>query len=415
MDAWFIKKEVKDLESLDVQLILFHTDKNPYEMSLYRHIYEEQSFDNYFVNKLYGKLMIKEMKQLFTTDYDKMRELIDRWFGDTQQIEDVVNYLQSFHMNELASKEQFERYAAAVAYLTTKSKTQHGQTMLQRLLYLGNLEESVRKYQIDLEELKKLILSIISDVTIDPLLYELRQLLYLTKNNVRNDESYLIKTSDIWPKIKTQFMQVLKKPNEEIKEEEKLGYLYHCVDHLDEHRKIVLDKDCCKAYRRYLNSHPQYYVGQFVRLAKESSMSDFNSIGCEPFWNQIFSGREDFERFIRKCKDEGVENSVRALNFMEIYAANDYEVIEFHHQGDVQEKIDKDLVEEVDKLRQLQSIERTLEAVMRDENMEGEKLRAELEKLLRAVNEIDLHITLREELYKSLDKVVGADEKLQAF
>ena len=413
-DALFIKKEAcesKELKSLDLQTMLFHTDDYPYQESLYRHIYEEQSFDNYFVNKLYGKLMIKEMKQLFEVDYDKMCKLIDKWLEDNQQIEDVVNYLQSFHMNELASKEHFEHYANAVAYIATKTGTQHGQMMLQRLLFLENLEESVAKYGIDLGEYKKQILSILCDVSIDPLLYELRHLHYFAMNHVMDNETELIKTNDIWPIIKTRFIHILESVDEQISDEDKLGYLYNCIDHLDQQRKIVLDKDCCNAYRKYLEKHPHYYVQQFVRLARESAISDFNSIGCEPFWNQIFNGEEDFYRFMKKSKDDGIENSIRVLNFMEIYAANDYAVIEFHHQGSVQEKIDADLDEEVDKLHRLQSLDKTYEDLLKDENMEGVKLRVELEMLLQKVIEIDLHIALREKLYKSLNEIVGFDKK----
>lgn len=359
-DGLFLRKEVNesaDIKSLPLLRLLFACE-GVYNEPLYRHIYQKQSFENYFINKLYNSLTIKEMRRIFDVEYAEMRTLIDTWLESEQQANDFSNYMQFLRMGNMESKEMFMKYATTAAYYVSKSQGNHGSTTLNRLIYRENLEIYLPKYGVDEALYKARMISILSDEAIDSNLSVLRQMHCLYKNKAKQEQLYIIKDADIWPYIKDWFIQIV--DNNDLSEENIYAYLLQCIDHLDVDKKVILDKDCCEAYREHVTDKPEYYVEHFVRLGMESSDPEWNMIACEPFWNQIFGDIENLKAYAESCKNKGVNKIERMLNFIEIYVSNNCQSIELQHQGLVKEKIEADLVEEVKKLHALQDIEKKL-------------------------------------------------------
>lgn len=405
-DGLFLKKEVAESKKIKCLPILKHlfVCEGVYNEPLYRHIYQEKSFENYFINKLYGSLTIHEMRKIFDVDYAGMRALIDEWLKDEQQAKDFSNYMQFLRMDGFDSKDMFMKYATAAAYMATKSQGNHGSIILGRLLYAENLERCVKKYALDIEGYKKELLEILSDTSIDPLLSDLRMRHYLYKNKAKQEPLYILGDTDIWPIIKNRFMELCGK-QENIAETELYAYLQQCVDGLDKASKIILDKECCEAYRKHVENSPDHYVRSFVRQVMESSDPEWNMIGCEPFWEQIFGNIENLKEFAQRCKEQGVDSGLRMCNFIELFEAHGYQPIEFQHNGVVQEKIDGDLKKEAEMLHVLQLIEKKLNnALKRIKKTESLKKRAE--EFKKIVEENFLPVNFRADLLSRINDIL---------
>ncbi len=144
-----------------------------------------------------------------------------------------------------------------------------------------------------------------------------------------------------------------------------LEVLYNCIDYIEENtnRTIHLDKEACALVRKLIEENPEEYLKTFVRLEAVSNSSEWNGITGEPFWAQIFAGDLDstqtervevvFRAFIFSDKFDGLDKIITVRNFWELYENNNYQAIQFEGQGNVQEKIDRGLVEEKKQLDQI--------------------------------------------------------------
>ena len=135
-----------------------------------------------------------------------------------------------------------------------------------------------------------------------------------------------------------------------------------------------------------------------MHLGGASSNPDWNSIVCDVFWKQIFESETDVESFIAYCNANSVEFAEVAGNFWELYKANDYKPIEFQDQGNVQEKIDGNLIEEMTKLNQMKAIEAEIAKVPNSKDgLEAEMVEKHLQTLsdsLKSLESIKLYIRL---------------------
>ena len=68
--------------------------------------------------------------------------------------------------------------------------------------------------------------------------------------------------------------------------------------------------------------------------------------------------------FIYDKKLDTVTNIERARNFWKLYENNGYEAIEFQNQGSVKEKIENNLVSEVEMLNEILSIESQINSLV---------------------------------------------------
>ena len=153
-----------------------------------------------------------------------------------------------------------------------------------------------------------------------------------------------------------------------------------------------------------INRNPNYYIRHFVR----SNLEEVGTVGCDPFWKQIFGNEDGFLSFVEKCMEDNIPRAKRVSNFWRLYKANDMKPIEFNFQGNVQEKIDSDLYKEVEMLEKIEEIQRQVEKIPNssiDQEL-GEDLLSELDK-------IKLNISLvgkvKEKIRSLMDHSVSSD------
>lgn len=107
-----------------------------------------------------------------------------------------------------------------------------------------------------------------------------------------------------------------------------------------------------------------------------------------------------------------MEGAEVAGNFWELYKANDYKPIEFQDQGNVQEKIDGNLKEEIAKLTQLKAIEAEIAKVPESkDDLEAEVVEKHLQTLsdsLRSLESIKLYIRLNGKIREEIERKKSA-------
>lgn len=384
-------------------------EKNGYDSGYsgesYKRIFDVQSFDNYFVNQIYGSMRIQEMESAFYGEIQIAYSRIDEWICNDNQLNDFIAYLYNFDMDKFNNDVCYLRFTDLVTYLAVKKPNTRAYWLFLRLIYLSNLDGYDKKYNLDFEDYKKRLLDAITDISKDDALQLIRRMHYSFRTFEMKDDEELIKDSDIWPIIKNQFINTIQSCESE---DSAIEWLYQCVDHLESpSRKIILDGECLEAYKKRIMAYPEAYVRKFVRLGYISSSVDFNSIACEPFWEQIFDNAKQFEIFVSKCETASVEKIGVVRNFWNLYEANNYKPIEFEDQGNVQDKIDKGLELEVTYLKHLRKIQQNVSEIpdvadglsAKDKQNYQEALRA----ILTELNEVKLYISLNGDIRKEIE------------
>lgn len=391
----YIKKDVTD--ELDIYPILtrLFLDNERAIGESYRHIFEVKSFERYFVNQMFGALRITEMATLFYEEFDEACRKIDQWIVDDKKRNDLYEYLSNYRMTKLASSEEFSRYADIIAYFSAKVPEPRVYWLFSGIINKKNIDDYYcSKYQTDSESLKNSILSIITDDSNKPN-YVLLQSLHADYRMHDNGVEYLIDDDDIWPRLKSAFIDKVK--NESVGKS-MMTMLYKCIDQMElPSRRVVLDKECLTAIREKIEGDPSYYIKHFVRLGAVSSSPNFNSIVCEPFCAQIWENYENVKKFIKECKRNKIEGGTLSYNFWRIYEQNDYKPIEFDNQGDVQSKIDNNMSEEVVELESLLRLQTEVEKIPSDVVPRESKVKIEYEeKLLAMKKEIEgIHLYIK--------------------
>ena len=410
---YYLKKDIDEeckIKSLLVKLFPKQDERSGYSGETYKHIFDAHSFDNYFVNQIYGTMRIGEMKSIFHCTITEAYRKIDEWVKNENQLNDIIAYLYSFDMDSFDSGEYYLRFADVIAYFAVKRPESKAYWLFMRLIYLSNLDGYDRKYNLNMESYKKRLLDIIVDVEKDVNLQLVRRIHSAFQTHEIKEDEQLIKDADVWPSIKSQFLKLC--PEFDDLQVMK-GWLYNCIDHMEKpSRRIILDRDCLNACRQRIIAHPDIYIKGFVFLGGMSSNPEFNTIACEPFWEQIFGDAMKFEEFISDCETKGVENMSLVRNFWELYKANNYSQIEFNHQGNVQEKIDCGLNKEANLLKQGQDIWSGINSLTRitDESSQEEiKERiGVVQEAITKLDEINLNIAWLFDIRKELGTILDS-------
>lgn len=408
-ENFYLKKDLDtSLNILSVLKSLFPTDGKSIIQS-YKHIYSVQSFDNYFVNRIFASLRIKDMKELFLLDWEDVIKRISEWIKDGKS-KDLIDYLDSKDNYTFESIALYLRYVDIIAYYACLLPTSRAYWLFIRNIYIQNLDDINRRYHFSLIDFKSHLINLIKKY--DTKLTLMADIHMRYKTSQRNEDDYLIKDNDIWPFFKTSFIQAASEVDTD--EQWLLNMLYSCIDSMEEEtRKLKLDSDCLNVYRKRVEEKPSYYIKNFVRLGMISSSLEFNTVACDPFWPQIFGDDSQFEKFVNECRGRKIEKADLVSNFWQLFKANDFNPIEFDNQGNVQQKIDSNLVEEVRKLEEMKRIENMvsqipdkIDSVSDDNKTQYKQL------LLQYKNELD-NIKLYISLNGRLQKVI--EEKLKIF
>lgn len=403
-EVWYLKKDIdEDAKAiLPVLHHLFPVDGD-FQSEKYRHIYDMKSFDNYFINQISGALRIEKLNSVFYEKREDVFVQIDRWLENEDEMNDLVAFLSSKNMDEFANGALFLRYAEVVTYLATRYQSSRTMPLFYRLIYKPNLDGYKDKYNLVLDDYKESLLNIISDIKNDDNLSLAKRIHYGYVTLELNHKEELITDEDIWPTIKSYFISTAINDNEE----KIISWLYDCSVQMElPSRMIRLDSDCLKKYKEHITKAPEYYLSKFVRLGMQSNNPEFNTVSCEPFWRQIFGNETDFENWLTGCLAKKIERSSLVDNFWKLYKANGYNPISFENQGNVQDKIDSGLVEEVKMLTQLQGIENRVSQIpFYSEELSSDDLDSNKEKLsqlLDSLGNIKLYIKLNGSIRETL-------------
>ena len=398
----------KQIEGIDVINSLFPRKDSQIEQS-YHHVYEVQSFDNYFVNQIYASLRTRDMLTIFHQPINDVYRQLDQWLANEEEATDIVAYLNSFDMDNFLNGDFYRRYVNLVTYVAIKRPQSRAYWLFLRVIYKNNLKGYDKKYSLNLDDYKQFVLKILLDKNIDPLYTMLRAMHMNFVTGELHDDDELIQDND----IKTSLFQAFSEATEsEIDEEELKSWLHNCANKMETGtRKIILDADCAKKYRTHIEQKPVWYIKNFVHLGGVSSNPDWNSVACDGFWKQIFASEKDLVDFIKKCKEAGLEGAMAANNFWPIYKANEYKPIEFDNQGNVQDKIDNNLEVEVQKFGQLQAIETKISNIPESKDgldqKEITKYLGDLADCQKSLDEVVLYIKLNGDVRKNIERKIA--------
>lgn len=395
----------KQIEGIEIIDTLF-PKKDGQVGQYYHHIYDVQSFDNYFVNQIFASLRIKDMQNLFHKPIGEAFLQLDEWLKKEEEASDVVAYLNSLDMDNFKNGDFFKRYANLIVYVAIKLPQSRAYWLLLRVIYNKNLDGYDKRYGLNLAEYKQSILDVLLDNKIDPLFTMLRAMHMNFVTGELQDSEELIQDGDIKPCLFDAFKNAI---NSEIDEKKLKGWFHNCADRMETgSRKIILNEECVKSYRKHLGSKPEWYIRNFVFLGGTSTNPDWNSVACDGFWKQIFGSDAEIEAFIAKCKTENLDGAHVAYNFWELYKANDYCQIEFQDQGNVQEKIDGNLETEYAKLIQMKTIGADVDKVPESkEGLDSEvvaKHKKTLSDSLKSLDSIKLYIKLNRKLREEIQR-----------
>lgn len=399
-NIWYIK-DTNDTNSqiLPILELLFPKDNksigNPY-----KHIYEVESFDNYFVNQIYASLRIRDMQALFSLEWNEVVSIIDRWYHSKENSKDFIDYLDSRNMNNFNEK-TFLRYAEIVAYIVCKLPDSRAYWIFLRITNMDNLKGYEKKYDLSFDFYRNRLLDILKNN--DSNLTIISRLHVEYKTSDINEHEELIKDDDIWPHIKEKFILAAKDP---ITDDNWLIDLLHkCIFSIEiPSKRSILDSECLKVYRSRIEKSPAFYIKNFVFLGGYYTHPEYNNVACEPYWRQIFENETQFEAFLTECRDKQIEKSDLVWNFWQLYKANEFKPIQFENQGPVNEKLESNLVDEVNKLEKMKRIERLVsqlpDSISEESKIEDKQL---LLKCKKELDDINLYISLNGRIKKTIE------------
>lgn len=405
---------MKDLDSklkiLPVLSILFPDDvlEEKVVNELPYHIFNVNGFDNYFVNKIYSVLRIRDMEQLLSLEWIEAIDTINEWIRDARELKDFTNYLDFYDMDKIKDGKSYMRYSEMVTYLACKVSGSRAYKLIVKVITIQNFEEYAKKFGFDFYSYKERLLDMIKNE--DVKVNVISRLHADFKNSRIKEEEVLIKDADIWPYMQEKFIQATKDTASDgvwLRD-----FFHRCIVQIDEKpiAYVELDLECMDAYRDCIMNNPNLYIPTFVTLGGWSPRPDLNSVTCDEYWLEIFLDETHLESYLSRCCAENVEKSDLAWNFWQLYKANDFKPISYRDQGPVQAKIDNNLVDEVKKLDRMRHVEEEILKVPDDTNSLSADEKAEYKQnLLRCKKELEdikLYISLNGTLNRLIDEKI---------
>lgn len=284
-----------DAKSSDVIETLFPTYDNTLMLGIpedYKSIRFETSFHKYFENYVHGILSVEQMEKVLdpATNNTEVEQILADWNADNA-IQDLLNYLDFKDLFSHGSKSRFERYVDILFWITSYVNPY---IHIARLITKIHTDKLIQIYGYENETAYKQFID--SKFRGGEYSYITRQLI-LDSFNAKRDIEFIFSYNEILKWSKLYLENYISTGNSELNTYKKL--LYSCIADVDKNsQKITLDTKSCEKIKQLIDRHPCSYLNGFVFLGGVSSNPDFNSIACEPFWEQIFGSADNFEVFI---------------------------------------------------------------------------------------------------------------------
>ena len=396
------QNELDDIDK-EVLNLLFAADSNSNNNPA--KIRKRDNYASYFIRPERSSDAIK-LNDIYSPSIDKsaLRTILDKACSNENVLKNLCDSIEQFGRLYIDDDETMKRYLYIILYLNTKVGDTHvipetGQICRESFYSTINVQ---RHIGVEHKPMGDYILNY----------YRNRQwtsgdisfLSGVVPDLYRGDSErdYVFSYREIEPVIKKGFEDLSEiylqtKRDDDFKL--LISVFYLCVDHIEpDTTKIVLDVEACSKMRDIIVQAPVPYINSFVRLAGWSSSPDVNHVTCEPFWQQIFGSTEAITEFM--SAQDANENSklARIKNFWRLYEANGYKMIRFEHQGNVQEIINNDLIEQVNQLDILQNLwSQVMQIRFLDNRTEKFKVASDIEK---QVNKIPLDIKLKYDILR---------------
>lgn len=405
----FYVKDGVSCQSIDVLNILFSGDMR------FRSINNRSAFNIYFYESVVAGLRIEDMKQMFIIpNLKEVYDYIDNVYKKNM-FTDLLAYIESVNIVGFNDFHTFERYIDVVMYILGTNRGNLSTNIAAfGLIYKRSAEQVSEKYNIQEGEYKELLIKKLhGNYPYYPYQLVRDYIFALLKNEIK--EEAILSSNDVITIAKESLYELCR--IESVVSQQHLRMLYNCVSKVDVNTdKVTLDDDVCKFVGKQIKANPIPYFESFVRLGRVSSSPDFNTIACEPFWEQIFGNASDFNSYIEGLTEKEVPNILRVKNFWKLYKANDYAPIEYNNQGSVQAKIDNDLREEVKKLNMLIDLEKEFNDLYSDSksSLPSEKsvYIARYNRCLTAIDNIGLYVKFTGNLRAQISQAISEIEKV---
>lgn len=347
---------IKDCKakSSDIIEMLFPASTS-FDTEDYKSIRYECSFHKYFENYVHGILSVEQMEEVLNpaTDRGEVGRILTGWQHD-RVIQDLLNYLDFKELFSHASKEHFERY---VDILFRISSYVNPYIHIARLITRTHTDQLLQTYGYDNVDVYKQFID--AKFRSGEYPYITRQLL-LDSLSAGHDIEFIFSKDEMLGWSKSYLDNYVATGSSELNVYKNL--LYSCIADVDKvSQKIRLDAGACEQVRRLIERYPCSYLDGFVFLGGVSTSPDFNSIACEPFWEQIFGSADNFESFINDPARDTCDKIDLVRNFWRLYKRNGFEQLHYEGMGNVQEKINNALRDEIDKLERLEAIDQKYE------------------------------------------------------
>ncbi|MBO5181861.1 MAG: hypothetical protein J6B92_08245 [Paraprevotella sp.] len=349
--------DVENYKSKDILKVLFPDDGS----TSFRSINSVGAFSIYFHDHLFEHLSMKTLKAMFEKDID-YKAVIKNVF-DNGHKDVLIEYLSSLNVLSQQNWDDVIRYLDIYIHLNAR----YNENLYSTINVSSLLEEQIAKdlckrHNLEMKEYKNLLYQkLIGEYPEYP--FE------ISKQQLWAYKSGEIKARLVFSDV--ELMDILKKSLKDLIEHEPNYSTLHnkilrsCISSIDPiSRKVTLDPEACEWIRQSIELKPDKFIDKFVFLGATSSSPDWNNIVCEPFWKQIFGDKDKMKNFIYDKKLNSITNIERARNFWKLYENNGYEAIEFQNQGPVKEKIENNLVSEVEMLNEILSIESQINSLV---------------------------------------------------
>ena len=393
-------EDYKKLDSLDQDILSKLFPTIPQDNDRPSKIRKRKNFDYYFIrpDETVGRI---ELSELFDLSLEELQLQIKIEAACKKETiaKDFLTNFEQFGRRYIDDKQSFRRFLLIVLYFNRYGRDTYAipETWdIFRDAFYSTINE-LRNKRFNHKEISSVILEYyannnwtIGDIGV---LEGIVPELYYEKKK----RDYVIKREEMEPIIRKRFSEECEVYlNSQVEEdfERLISIFYLCISRIDGlTSKIWLDEDCCKRMREVILQAPKAYVDNFVMLGGESSSPEVNHVGCEGFWEQIFGSVDELVKFMKNLDEEHFPRLRRMRNFWRLYEANDYKMIRFEHQGNVQEIINNDMVEEVRELEELRDMERQIKDAM---SLNGSALRiAVANQIIEQIDRIPLQVAYK--------------------
>lgn len=393
-------------KSQDLLNVLFPNEGKP----SFRSINSKGGFSIYFQDNLFELPSIRKLRTLFELDSDY--KIIIRGIFESNQSDELLNYLDTLNAFSFCSKDILIRYIDIFLHLNARYK-EH----LYSTLKIGSLFEKTvtdkmcKQYEFAQDEYKDLLAQKLKGENPEYPYEIIKQQLWAYKSDELKAE-LIFSSEELLEMLKTILVDFIK--HEPVFSSSHLDLLHSCISSIDPiSRKVTLDHDACQQIRKLIVENPDNFFEKFVRLEMIASSADFNNITCYPFWKQIFESAENLKSLIKEPKLYSLPQIKLVRNFWDIFENNDYKPIPFDRQGSVQEKIDSNLEHEHKQLKEILTIEDKVESIATaGEDIDIISSYKNLDEQSKALDLIDLYIKKRGDIIRLIN---NKKEELRRF